>query len=465
MKKQKPGNHLLFCFIWVLGIFCGIFSWKQAIAQEQPSDTVKGYSITKEKIKKGWNLGALPIVGYNTDIGFQYGAFANIYHYGDGSWYPKYFHSIYVEVSRTTKGGGINQIFYDSEKLIPHIRVTADATYLTERALDFYGFNGYKSVYNHSWENQDNKTSYKSRVFYRDERLLFRFALSFQGKFLTPKMRWLAGFTVCNAQMDSVDVDRLNKGKKESDKLPHIKGLYGNYVDWGIIKPDEAKGGMNNFFKLGLIYDSRDNEPNPQKGIWSEIVFQMAPEFLSNNSYGFIKAAVIHRQYFTLIKERLSFAYRLAYQGTIAGKVPYYMQPIMLNSFELTTTIDGLGGSRNLRGILRDRVVGDGIAYGNAEFRWKFYHFRLFRQNFYMALNTFADAGMVVQEIPVDKSRIPSNLVNEYFSDTPEYPHLCIGAGYRIAMNQNFIICCDYGQVVDKRDGSSGVYVGFGYLF
>ncbi|MDD4190099.1 MAG: hypothetical protein PHI28_02120 [Mangrovibacterium sp.] len=35
-------------------------------------------------IKNGWNFGALPAVTYDTDLGFQYGALANLYHYGAG---------------------------------------------------------------------------------------------------------------------------------------------------------------------------------------------------------------------------------------------------------------------------------------------------------------------------------------------------------------------------------------------
>jgi hypothetical protein len=43
----------------------------------------------------------------------------------------------------------------------------------------------------------------------------------------------------------------------------------------------------------------------------------------------------------------------------------------MLSSFSTTTKTDGLGGAKNLRGILRNRVVGDGVAWGNVEFRWR----------------------------------------------------------------------------------------------
>jgi outer membrane protein assembly factor BamA len=223
---------------------------------------------------------------------------------------------------------------------------------------------------------------------------------------------------------------------------------------------------MNNFIKLGLIYDTRDNEANPMHGIWSEITLMIAPEFIGDGKYSFIKAAVIHRQYFTIVKNTLSFAYRLAYQGTIAGKVPFYVQPIMLNSWEKTTTIDGLGGTRNLRGILRNRVVGDGIVYANAEFRWKIINFFLFKQHFYLGANVFSDAGMVVQDIPVDRSGIPEGIdQSAYFSSCHEYPHVTVGGGLKLVYNQNFVISADAGFATDKRDGSYGIYLTFGYIF
>ena len=100
-------------------------------------------STETKRIKTGWNFGALPAVSFDTDLGFQYGALVNFFYYGNGSTYPKYLHSLYGEVSRYTKGSGINRFFYDSEHLIPGIRVTSDISFLTEKALDFYGFNGF----------------------------------------------------------------------------------------------------------------------------------------------------------------------------------------------------------------------------------------------------------------------------------------------------------------------------------
>lgn len=111
----------------------------------QDPDTLK--SFKKENIKTGFSPGGIPVVSYNSDIGFKYGARVNLYRFGDGSKYPFYDHSLFAEWSRTTLGNGINQITFESSQVIPRIRLFFEASYLTEKALGFYGFNGYQAVF------------------------------------------------------------------------------------------------------------------------------------------------------------------------------------------------------------------------------------------------------------------------------------------------------------------------------
>jgi outer membrane protein assembly factor BamA len=420
----------------------------------------------QKKMQKPWGIVPFPSVLYNTDIGFQAGALVNIFNYKKGRpIYPDYYHHFYAEVSFTTKGGSIFQVFYDSKHLIKNIRTTADVTYLTEQALDFYGFNGYKSVYNHDWE-VDTDPAYISRMFYRQQRKFLRGAVDFQGKFFAEHLRWLAGMAYLQIATDSVDVTRLNAGKKESNKLPDTSGLINYYEQWNILSPEERDGGMNNYAKLGLVWDTRDNEACPMKGIWSEAIFILAPGFIGDGDYSFIRLAVTHRQYFTLIKNDLSFSYRLGYLGTIAGKAPYYFLPYQISSFALTTTIDGVGGSQTVRGILRNRVVGDGVAFLNAEFRWKFWYFRFLNSDWYMATNVYGDAGVVVQERPVSLQGVPANINQaEYFSDGPEYPHVTVGAGLHLAVDRNTVFSAEFGKAINEQDGNIGIYVGIGWLF
>jgi hypothetical protein len=416
--------------------------------------------------KTGWNFGAIPAVTYNTDLGFQYGAVVNLFNYGDGTKYPKYLHNVYIEASRYTKGSAIYRVAYDSEFLIPGIRVTSDLAYLPDEAFDFYGFNGFESKFNANWQD-DATADYKSRMFYKYQNHTFRFKTDLQFPLKDDRFLALVGFNLQSFNVGAVDIDRMNKGKADDDpkKLPAVKTLYDEYVDWGIISNEEKDGGFVPLLKAGLVFDTRDNEPNPMKGMWTEAFLFGAPSFLGAES-SFLKLNITHRQYFTLVKRDLSLAYRLGYQGTLAGHSPFYYQTQIETS--LMKDQLGLGGNKTIRGINRNRVVSDGFAYGNVELRWKAVHFRWIKQNFYIGVNGFVDAGKVVQNIDVEslvalRSDIPQP--NYFDFTTKDKLHLSYGAGLRIVMNENFVVAVDYGRAVDPQDGTSGLYIGLNYLF
>lgn len=437
-------------------------------AANNPDNDEKDKKDKTEKIKKGWNIGGLPVVSFDSDLGLQLGALVNLYHYGDGSRYPRYDHSIYVEGSWFLKGSGIFRFYYDSDKLIKGIRTSFDLSYLPDRAFKFFGFNGYEAVYNSSWEDDTNPNDYVSRVFYRTDRKFFRAKLDFQGNITSEKFRWLVGADFYNVKMSNVDLDLLNKGKGEGDSLPDTPGLFELYNNWNIIPASEKDGGSFTIFKLGLVYDSRDNEALPTRGIWTEAILVTAPKFTSTMDNGFMKFALTHRQYFTLIKDRLSFAYRLGVQMNVAGHTPYYAQGLMYYIGMKGAYNEGLGGGKTIRGIERNRIIGDGIAYGNFELRWKFWKFQLINQNFYMALSGFFDTGRAIQYIDIKDAvdNLPASVnKDDYFDLGSESFHSGYGGGLHIAMNQNFIIAVDYGRALSEKDGKSGLYIGLNFLF
>jgi hypothetical protein len=445
----------IFVFIIVITTVHSSYSQENKVKSDSP------------KIKTGWNFGAIPAIAFDTDQGFQYGAAVNFYNFGDGSTFPLYKHSLYIEISRYTKGSGIYRFYYDSEFLIPGIQVIADLSYLPDQAYDFYGFNGYESVLNKSWEDQGSQ-NYKTRMFYKFQQNLTHFKTDFQGKFSGSHLGWIAGFNLLNFRAASVDINKLNKGKDDGDKLPSTSlqpGLYEKYIQWGLINKEEADGGFIPELKGGLVYDSRDNKPNPMKGMWTEAVIAVVPKFLGAES-GFSKISFTHRQYFTLIKENLSFAYRLNWQQTIGGMVPFYYQSQILTSVMNGPSTTGLGGAKNLRGIRRNRIVGDAYLLGNLELRWKFARMKLINQNFYWGINSFVDFGKVTKNIDINTINFPaSEIASDYFNKGGEGLHTSFGAGLRLVMNYNFVIAFDYGIATNSQDGDSGTYIGLNYLF
>ncbi len=436
----------------ILSIVCICLSLTLLAQTEKKADLVK----------KNWNFGALPTVAFDTDLGFQYGALVNLYNYGDGSRFPKYNHSLYFEVSRFTKGSGINRFYYDSDQLIEGLRTSVDLSYLSDQAYDFYGYNGYNAVYQPDWTNTESG-SYKTRMFYKYDRNLFRFKVDLQGHLSGEHVKWVCGFNLQNFAIKDVNLDKLNKGKKGNDVLPAVPGLFQKYQDWGIISANEANGGFVPTVKGGIVYDSRDNRPNPMKGFWTEAVLETAPKFLGAES-SFTKLSLIHRQYFTLVPKNLSFVYRLSYQTTVAGHAPFYYQSQVITSVLTGALSEGLGGAKTMRGILRNRVIGDGFFYGNAELRWKAVKFQWIKNNFYIGLNAFTDFGKVTKKIEIPKE-IAATLPADYYIADKEKFHYSSGAGLRIVMNENFVIAVDYGMTPNVQDGTSGMYIGLNYLF
>lgn len=428
----------------------------------------------EKNVKTGWKFGgALPAITLDSDLGFQYGALVEFYNYGDGSTYPDYFDHTYTEISRFTKGSGIYRFMYESNHLIPGVHLTSDLSYLPDQASHFYGFNGYESVFNEDWMDEEAAGAYRTRMFYRFQRNQFRFKNDFQGKLSGEYIKWSAGFAFQNFKNSSVDIDKLNKGKDVL--LPTVEaepGLYERYQTLGLISDNEADGGWVNNIKAGVAWDSRDNRPNPMKGIWTELGIEMAPGFLGND-WGFSKFYITHRQYFTLVENDLAFVYRLGYQTTLSGDVPFFYQSQVITSMLTGATNEGLGGSSTLRGVLRNRVIGDAFVLGNAELRWKPVYFRFLKQDCYLGLNAFYDFGRVTNNIS-----LPDNLETEfnseygdgenfadYFNPDEEKFHQSAGISIMPVMNQNFVIAVDIGKAFNKQDGNIGFSIGLNYLF
>jgi outer membrane protein assembly factor BamA len=435
---------------------------------------IHSVSAQEKKVKTGWKFGgALPAITFDSDLGFQYGALAEFFNYGDGSKYPDFLDHTYTEVSRYTKGSGIYRFMYESNHLIRGVQSITDLSYLPDRAYNFYGFNGYESYYNKDWMDDELASPpYRTRMFYRMQRNQFRFKNDFQGKLSGDHIKWSAGFAVQDFVISSVNIDKLNKGKDV--KLPSVTdqpGLYERYLALKLISPDQAKGGWVNTVKAGVTWDSRDNKPNPMKGIWTEAGLEVAPKFLGNK-WGFTRLYITHRQYFTLVEKDLSFVYRLGYQATLSGEVPFFYESQVITSRLTGATSEGLGGSKTLRGVLRNRVVGDGFFMGNVELRWKPAYFKFLKQDCYLGLNGFYDFGMVTKKIklPTDLmttfgETYPAETYSDFFRPGTEKFHQSAGVSIMLVMNQNFVIAIDTGKALNEQDGNIGFSIGLNYLF
>jgi len=398
--------------------------------------SISGYA-QDAKMKQGWNFGPLPAVSYNSDQGYQYGALCDIFYFGNGSTFPEYMHKFNVEVSRYTKGSAVYHIFYDSKYLFSKVRTTMDISYLTDKMMDFYGFNGYMSAYNDSY----------GKSYYKIDRKLMRAIADFQGR-ISDNMGWAAG----------IGVYKYTTGAVTLDEYAGEPDLYDKYVSCGLIDQNEAKGGTQVELKLGVVNDTRDQEADPTKGFWSEAILWGSTDYL--------RFSLVHRGYIPVYKDKLTFAYRAAWQGKLAGEIPFYMLQNLSTLYMRQITNEGLGGFNSVRGVLRNRVVGDGVAWVNLEMRYRFWDFRFLKQNWYLALNPFFDAGRVVQYH--ERKKFEEAIVDYpdlIESGDKEALHLSAGIGIKAIMNRNFIISAEYGKPFDDRDGKNGINIGLNFIF
>ena len=452
----------------------------------------------KQTVKKGWNFAPFPSIGYNSDTGFQIGALCEIFDYGDGSTYPKYRHKFNVDLSWTTKDQIKLHFFYDSKYLIPKVRLTAAATYILAQMYPFMGFNGSASPY--YTDLASGKKQMNRVAMYNVKRNMMRVMADFQGDITSPKFRWAAGISYW--WYDIQDITLKKKGTPAYDTTPNnyltaqginSASLWQLYQRAGLIKANEANGGHHIELKAGLVYDSREHEADPTRGIWAELYAYGSPDILNGRGkegYSYLKLAAHFRHYVPLYKDRIVFAYHLAYQGKLAGNAPYYtLQNI--NTLYLRQIIsDGLGSINTVRGVPYNSVIGDGYAWANVEMRFKLVSFRFIKQNFYLATNPFFDMGMCVQPYRLEemKSVLSNNELSQaeknlIYTGQKEKLHMSAGLGLKLAMNRNFILSAEVAVPLNtkvytntnlnvptselklKNRYNPGVNIGLNYIF
>ena len=462
-----------------------------ALQAQDTSDNAKKnkkekiYNEKGELIKKGWNFGPLPVVGFNSDLGFQYGACVDIFNYGDGSRYPKFDYKMNLEVSAYTKGS-LNLRFYgDYYNLIPNSRLFVDAGYFTDKRFEFYGFNGFASPYFNDLYVLSQQSTVNGQpqqalienfdpnfnsILYRMDRKQFRFNSCLRSKFgFGENFYYGVGLSYFNYNMGRIEI------QNEEYQYDQQMSLYELYRESGLIRDNEADGGNVTQLKLAFIYDSKNHDSDPTKGAYFEATVTAAPDFIDGDGYSHATFNAVWQQYIPIVNENLTFAYRVVTQNVIAGEIPYYA---MFNSnmlFYKKMATDAIGGANSVRGINRNRVIGAGYAWINAELRWKVARFQFINQNWNVALNPFFDAGMVTQSYRLEEQEEAWNKIQEEYSTSgsdliysgeKEGFHSSAGCGLKLIMNKNFIVSAEAAKALDARDGGGmKVYIGFNYLF
>ena len=411
----------------------------------------------KEIVKKGWNFGPLPVVGWDSDLGFQYGVCLDIFNFGDGTNYPSYDYKMNLEASTFTGGSSLLRCYGDFKTLIPDGKLFFDCTYFSAKKFDFYGYNGYASPFYADGINLANNETSALNWMSRNQ---FRMVASMQRR-IAGNLYWAAGVGYYN----------IKTGLVKLDEYKDQTTLYDLYRRAGLIREDEARGGNVLHLKAGLIYDTRDHDSDATRGVNIEATLVGAPDIIDREGYSNLGFTFVGSHYVPVLKERLTFAYRVGVQAKIAGEIPFYFTNNLNTLFFRKVYTEGLGGNASVRGINRNGVVGNGMAWLNTELRWRFVKFRFINQNFYLALNPFFDMGRVIQPYRLSEqkaafSNYSGGTINPFYSGDNENLHSTLGCGLKIVMNRNFVISVEMAKALDKRDGEKmWNNIGFNFLF
>lgn len=198
-----------------------------------------------------------------------------------------------------------------------------------------------------------------------------------------------------------------------------------------------------------IIFDTRDFEPDPSKGIFLQYSHEYSAPWLGSQ-FDFHKF-MIQGQYVKTLKRwrdnksRLTFA-GLAAMGHIFGSNINFIEMWDLSSQAEAGGILVLGGSRSIRGYREARFLAPTVALVNLELRAKLYDFKIFKQHFALGITPFYDFGSVWDK--------PSDMNFQKWVGAP-------GIGGRINWNQSTVIRLDYAQ---SREGSQ-FFFGFGHIF
>ena len=261
---------------------------------------------------------------------------------------------------------------------------------------------------------------------------------SIEHSYLDSKLRLLAGYELAWINISTFD-NKISNGNDvangqsllQKDNNSHsILGLGSNIVS---------------FLQAGIVYDTRDLEPDPSKGIFAELTNEFSNQAIGSK-FNFNKTfahAKFYAPLFPKVFKRLILAGR-AGMGFTAGEAPFFEYQDQWSS---EGSIEGLGGAHTIRGYKQSRFLGRVMNFANLELRWRFAQTTFLKQHLAFSAVPFMDAGGVAN----DFQNITS--INNY--------RYAEGLGARIAWNVSTILRFDYA--ISKEDNQFFFNIGHSF--
>jgi hypothetical protein len=404
--------------------------------------------------RTGWGVQGLPLVNFNSDEGFGYGARLLLVDSGDGTQAP-YRYALTAQFFQTTRGVATHRLMFDAPRFLDSPwRLSGDVSMLNDRFSPYFGLGGateyvpaFASCEDRAALEQDpdacpgNPDFRGLRYYTFEQRTLPSVVVNVRRTLSGPwqlAMGYRFRLTSVRARYGADDLGQLRDSRLVEDaRAGLLSGLQGD------------EGGAETFrtaeVTAGLLFDNRDNEPAPVRGMFHELAVRGAAG-VTGSAFNYWGTTANLRFYHPLGHERLVAALRL-FVDVMGGDVPFFLLS-SLGGVEWRDGWGGLGGVYTARGILKNRLQGQVKALANGELRWKFLSVSPWRQRLDFTVIAFLDAGQSWADLRFQDSGLP---------------RYAGGGGLRIAWEDNFILRLDYG--VSPRDGTSGFYLDFNHLF
>jgi len=221
-------------------------------------------------------------------------------------------------------------------------------------------------------------------------------------------------------------------------------------------QPYGMAGGLAIQLMAGVIHDTREPEIAPRQGHLIELGGRLSPA-LQGQAGGFAGVMASARGYRPL-GTRVVAAGRIMGEY-LAGDVPFYE----MVHWSGLRPIQGIGGSKTVRGMSFGRFRAPGKAVANAELRVHTASWTLLGRPFDVELASFADAATVFGAS--DDATAPA----------PTLPvHPAAGVGVHVIFDHSFVGCLDVGWALDpvltadgtlEQEPTLGLYMAFDHAF
>lgn len=373
-------------------------------------------SSMQAQTQKPWEYVFIPALNFNSDEGFGYGVILEAHNYA-GNVQP-YRMSIQPTLFLTTRGRRDLTVFLDAPGLLENgWRLDAFIGREQELATPYYGI-GNDAVFDTMLSREPNP------YFYRYGRTRIRVLSNVQRRIGSTRARVLLGAGYANVTTDATPFD------SGTSLLAQQLGAAA------------APRGTIASVRGGFVWDTRDREIGARSGWFNELLVQRIDRALGA-SHNYTRATATARAYVP-VGRRVSSASRLIVQQ-VSGGVPLYDIATVQTSFKQE---EGLGGSKMLRGVPKNRVVGKGLVLLNNELRWRATDFAVRGKSAFLLVSGFVDVGRVWAE-----SIRVSELSEDLWSGA--------GGGVRLGLGQSSVIALDVG----KSASATQLYIGLGYAY